>query len=182
MRTKAGVVILLIILFANSVFAQFPIWNKAESQECSVYFQPDSSNSREKTGTTKYEPFTNERLETDLIFKSSVLDGDYQLRTELDGAVYVNSDITSNTIWTADNTYYVLQLIDVNSAMLVIEPGTTIKFVAGVNAGIRVLNGGTIISRGTPNKPILFTSDASSPWISDYYYAIRIDETASTAS
>ncbi|MBN1788585.1 MAG: hypothetical protein JW806_09370, partial [Sedimentisphaerales bacterium] len=175
MRTKIGVVILLTILFVNSIFAQFPIWDKKERQNYLVHIPADSN-------SDAIHPFINKRLGQNSLFKSSVWDGDYQLRTELNGVINVSSDITTNTIWTADNTYYVLQLIDVNSAMLVIEPGTTIRFAAGVNAGIRVLNGGTIISRGTPNEPILFTSDASSPWISDYYYAIRIDETASTAS
>jgi hypothetical protein len=95
----------------------------------------------------------------------------------------ISSNITTNTIWTSDNIYHVLNAIDVNGAMLVIEPGTTVTFAGGgSSAGIKVLNGGTLIARGTPDEPILFTSDSSSPYYDDYYYAAYIEETASTAT
>lgn len=100
----------------------------------------------------------------------------------METVIDVNSPITTNTVWTSDNTYHVLVPIDVNEAMLVIEPGTTVTFAAGTSAGIRVLNGGAIISRGTGENPILFTSDASTPAYNDYYCPLYIEETASSAT
>jgi len=100
----------------------------------------------------------------------------------MDGVIDVNSDITSNAIWTADNTYHVLNAIDVNGALLAIEPGTVVAFAAGVNAGIRIVNGGALISVGRPNEPVIYTSDAVSPWYNDYYCAIYIEESASVCT
>ncbi len=150
-------------------------WQDKQAQRHLLYHPADSGDSADR-------PFANERFEEDLMFEPLAGDDNYQLLTGFDNVIDVSSDITSNTIWTADNTYHILCPIDVNSTMLVIEPGTTIYFAAGVNAGIRVLNGGTLISRGTPDEPIVFTSDAPSPWYSDYSYAVRVEETASTAT
>lgn len=70
-----------------------------------------------------------------------------------DGSVIdVTSDVTTNTLWTADNVYHVLNSIDVNDALLVIEPGTMVAFAAGTNAGIRIINGGALISNGAPRQ------------------------------
>jgi len=100
----------------------------------------------------------------------------------MDGVIDVNSDITSNTMWTAENTYHVLGAIDVNGALLVIEPGTVVTFAAGVNAGMRIVNGGTLISAGTPDEPVIYTSDAMFPQYGDYYCPIYIEESASVCT
>ena len=101
----------------------------------------------------------------------------------LDGnIVEVTSDITTNTLWTADNVYHVLNPIDVNNALLVIEPGTMVTFAVGTDAGIQIINGGALISRGTPSNEIVYTSDAAYPNYEDYYCPIYITETASLAT
>ena len=101
----------------------------------------------------------------------------------LDGnVVEVTSDITTNTLWTADNIYHVLNPIDVNNALLVIEPGTIVAFAAGTNAGISIINGGALTSCGTPGNEIVYTSDATYPDYEDYYCPIYITETASLAT
>lgn len=57
---------------------------------------------------------------------------------------------------------------------------TVIKFAS--NTGIFVNNGGTLISCGTPDNPIIYTSDSLTPDCGDYYCPIYIEETASTAT
>jgi len=97
----------------------------------------------------------------------------------LDGAIDVNSDITTNQIWTAGNTYHITTDISVQ-ALLVIEPGTIILYA--YDTGMFVNNGGTLISSGTPDNPIIYTSDAQYPGYGDYYCPIYIEETASPAT
>jgi hypothetical protein len=72
--------------------------------------------------------------------------------------IEINSDITTNQVWDANNVYHITDVngIDVQ-ALLVIEPGTTVIF--GYQCGLFVNNGGTLISKGTPDKPIIFTPD-----------------------
>ncbi len=83
----------------------------------------------------------------------------------------VGSDITTNQIWTADNIYHIVADISVQ-ALLVIEPGTIVTFAPDV--GMFVNNGGVLISAGTPDEPIVYTSDAAYPDYGDYYCAIFI--------
>jgi hypothetical protein len=71
-------------------------------------------------------------------------------------AIEINSDITTNQLWTANNIYYVTDWVNVQ-ALLVIEPGTMVIF--GYDCGLFVNNGGTLISKGTPDKPIIYTCD-----------------------
>ena len=97
----------------------------------------------------------------------------------LDGTIEVSSDITTNQIWTAGNTYYITADISVQ-ALLVIEPGTTVMFSSGTS--MYVNNGGTLISAGTPDNPIIYTSDSLDPWYGDYYAAIVVEETASAST
>lgn len=78
--------------------------------------------------------------------------------------IEIDSDITVNQFWTADKVYYVaadpnIQAVNVQ-ALLVIEPGTLV--IMGQDSGLFVNNGGTVIAKGTPDKPIIFTPD--------YYY------------
>lgn len=88
----------------------------------------------------------------------------------------VNSDITSNQIWTADNTYHVVADVNVQ-ALLVVEPGTVVTFAP--DKSMLVNNGGTLISVGTPDNPIIYTSDSGTPGYADYYCPMYIEETAS---
>jgi len=94
------------------------------------------------------------------------------------GLIEINSDITTNAIWTAGNTYHVTANVNVQ-ALLVIEPGTVVTFGSGYR--LKVNSGGTIVARGTPGNPIVFTSDAATPAWGDYYCAVLIESTASVA-
>jgi hypothetical protein len=105
--------------------------------------------------------------------------GDGVMTMGIDGVIDVNSDIISNQIWTADNTYHVVADVNIQ-AMLVVEPGTVVKFAS--SGSMSVNNGGTLISVGTPDDPVIYTSDAVEPWFSDYYCPIYIEETASTST
>ena len=73
--------------------------------------------------------------------------------------VNVQSNITSDTTWTADNVYVLLAPIFVETgATLTIEPGTTIL---GEKAGLGTLivaRGGRLIAEGTREAPIVFSS------------------------
>ncbi|MCE5186299.1 MAG: hypothetical protein LLF76_09265 [Planctomycetaceae bacterium] len=110
--------------------------------------------------------------------------------------IEINSDITTNQVWDANNVYYITDVngIDVQ-ALLIIEPGTTVIF--GYRCGLYVNNGGTLISKGTPDKPIIFTPDwlyydypdyigyywQVLPYDGPYYYSpLYIEETASPAT
>ncbi|MEK7254363.1 MAG: hypothetical protein AAB316_06445, partial [Bacteroidota bacterium] len=76
----------------------------------------------------------------------------------LQAQVVVNSDITGSTTWTSNNIY-LLQggcLYVRNDATLTIEPGTIIK---GDEAALIILPGSKIIADGTPERPIVFTSN-----------------------
>ncbi|MBL7215132.1 MAG: hypothetical protein ISS71_05595 [Phycisphaerae bacterium] len=111
--------------------------------------------------------------------------------------VYViDSDITENQVWDANDIYYIVgdpnnsYIVDVNS-LLVIEPGTTV--IMGYQSGLHISDGGALIAKGTPDKPIIFTLD----WVffdypdyvgyywqvynqyGPYYHSIYIEDTAS---
>ncbi|MBN2456959.1 MAG: right-handed parallel beta-helix repeat-containing protein [Sedimentisphaerales bacterium] len=92
------------------------------------------------------------------------------------GVIDISSDITSNQVWTADNTYHIIADVNVQ-ALLVIEPGTVVEFAA--DKVMFVNNGGTLISVGTPNDPVVYTSDSGTPGYDDYYCPMYIEETAS---
>jgi hypothetical protein len=89
------------------------------------------------------------------------------------------SDITTNRIWTATCRYYIMDNVNIR-ALLVIEPGTTIQFAP--NTRMVVKDGGTLISCGTPDKPIIYTSDSVTPNYGDYNCPLQIEETASAST
>jgi hypothetical protein len=71
--------------------------------------------------------------------------------------VTVCGDINTNTIWTADKTYYVACNTYVNNnATLTIEPGTVVKFDTG--ACLFAALYGKLIAEGTAHSYITFTS------------------------
>ena len=75
----------------------------------------------------------------------------------------INSDITVNTTWESGKTYVLSGSINVDGATLTIQPGTIIKFEAGASLHIGYYSNATLIANGTSSKPIIFTSNASSP-------------------
>ena len=74
--------------------------------------------------------------------------------------VSIEGDITSNTTFTADNTYLLKGFVRVQSgATLTIEAGT---FIFGENSSqgsLIIKPGGKIMAMGTESKPIVFTSE-----------------------
>jgi hypothetical protein len=75
--------------------------------------------------------------------------------------VTISANITTNTTWTAGNTYSLGGQIYVkNNATLTIEPGVIIRSNAA-GAGLFVTKGAKLIAEGTVTSPIVFTSGNS---------------------
>ncbi len=81
--------------------------------------------------------------------------------------IRVSSNITTDTYWTADNTYILDALVYVESgASLFIEAGTVVKGAAGQEANAKALivcRGAKIYAEGTAEKPIIFTAESDDP-------------------
>ena len=78
--------------------------------------------------------------------------------------VTVSSNITTNTTWSASNTYLMDGFIHVmDGATLTIEAGTVIYGKIGTKATLIVRQGGKLNAVGTPEKPIVFTSEYTKP-------------------
>lgn len=75
--------------------------------------------------------------------------------------VEVTTNITTDTRWTADRTYYLMGFIKVaNGATLTIDPGTTIYGdYETLGSSLFVLRGARIVANGTADNPIVFTSE-----------------------
>ena len=75
--------------------------------------------------------------------------------------VVVSSKITTNTTWTANNTYKLSgQIFVTGNATLTIEPGTVILGDhTAVGACLLIAKGSKLIANGTASQPIVFTSD-----------------------
>lgn len=75
--------------------------------------------------------------------------------------VTVNTNITTNTTWTAGNVYLLQGQIYVkNNAILTIQPGTVILGDKGTpGSGLFVTQGSQLIANGTATDPIVFTSN-----------------------
>ncbi|MCA9407326.1 MAG: fibronectin type III domain-containing protein, partial [Candidatus Omnitrophica bacterium] len=84
------------------------------------------------------------------------------------GPTTVDSNITVDTIWTADGSPYIIKNnIVVNSvSVLTIQPGTVIRFDG--NFFLKV--SGQMIAEGTATQPIVFTSNKTTPAISNWQY------------
>ncbi|MEQ9304063.1 MAG: hypothetical protein RJQ14_09130, partial [Marinoscillum sp.] len=93
---------------------------------------------------------------TDPVDPSTILEGGI--------GVLVESNITSNTTWSADSIYILDGRVAVESgATLTIEAGTIIKGQAGTGANATALliaKGGMLNAVGTASEPIIFTSVA----------------------
>ncbi len=74
--------------------------------------------------------------------------------------VTINTDITTNTTWTAGNVYLLAAQVFVkNNAILTIEPGTIIRGDKASKGSIIVTKGSKLIAEGTEALPIIFTSN-----------------------
>jgi PKD repeat protein len=76
-----------------------------------------------------------------------------------DAQVIVTGEITTNTNWTNDNIYLLDGWVYVRAgATLTIEPGTVIKGDSDTKGSLIIERGAMIIADGTPEQPIVFTS------------------------
>jgi hypothetical protein len=104
-------------------------------------------------------------------------------KIEVDGATIINNSggnettentilegrITANRTLKAAYTYKLRGLVYVtNGAILTIEPGTKIVGEAGKNGGLIITRRSKIIADGTMDKPIVFTSEKTSPARGDW--------------
>lgn len=78
-------------------------------------------------------------------------------------ASVITSDITSNTTWTAGNTYLVKGVIHVTSGnALTIQNNVVVLFEKSSFAGLVVDKNAKLIVSGTDTNPVVFTSDQES--------------------
>jgi hypothetical protein len=79
------------------------------------------------------------------------------------GMITINSNITSDTYWTADNEYLLDGMIFVtNEADLYIEAGTTVRGAFGQDldaSGLVITRDSRIFAEGSPSNPIIFTAE-----------------------
>lgn len=72
----------------------------------------------------------------------------------------ISGKITANTTWSASNQYLLSGFVYVESGVtLNIEPGTIIKGDGVQKGSLIILPGAKIVAVGTPDKPIVFTSN-----------------------
>jgi hypothetical protein len=92
----------------------------------------------------------------------------------------VGREITTNTTWTlAGSPYIVTQNILVNAGVtLTIEPGVTVK----LNATLDMIIDGKLVARGTKDNMITFTSSSPNPSTTDYWGAIRFNQSSPVAT
>jgi hypothetical protein len=81
-------------------------------------------------------------------------------------ATDVGGPIISDTTWTlANSPYVVIANVEVwEGVTLTIEPGVEVRFNSGYNLQVN----GTLVARGTPAQPILFTSNQANPQSGDW--------------
>ncbi|HLP49286.1 MAG TPA: PKD domain-containing protein [Chitinophagales bacterium] len=74
--------------------------------------------------------------------------------------ITVSSDITASTSWTNDNNYILYGDIIIKSGVtLTIQEGTIIRGDKTTLSRLVVATGGKLIAQGTPEQPIVFTSN-----------------------
>lgn len=91
--------------------------------------------------------------------------------------------ITSNRTLKADYVYKLRGLVYVtNGAVLTIEPGTKIVGEQGRNGGLIITRSCKIIADGTPDKPIVFTSESATPNRGDWAGLVILGNAPTNAS
>jgi hypothetical protein len=87
-------------------------------------------------------------------------------RAQATGVEFVFEPITSNTTWTASNTYVLVDNIFVRNATLTIEPGTVVLGESG--SSLVVSTTARLEAAGTADRPIVFTSRQEAPQPGDW--------------
>ncbi len=74
--------------------------------------------------------------------------------------VEVTGDLTTNTVWTANNKYILKGFVYVKAGtLLTVEPGTVIRGDKATKGTLIIERGAQILAVGTAQKPIVFTSN-----------------------
>jgi hypothetical protein len=81
--------------------------------------------------------------------------------------VLVTQDITTSTVWTANNTYNLQnQIYVMPGATLTIQAGTVVASTTGVGGSLAVTQGAQIYVQGTEKNPVIMTSTSDvATWV-----------------
>ena len=91
--------------------------------------------------------------------------------------------ITASRTLSAQYTYKLRGLVYVtNGAILTIEPGTKIVGENGKTGGLIITRGCKIIADGTAAKPIVFTSEATTPQRGDWAGVVILGQAPANSS
>ena len=94
----------------------------------------------------------------------------------------LNADITADRTLKANSTYTMETMVYVkNGATLTIEGGAIIKVAKGKNALV-ITRGSKIVAVGSSSKPIVFTSNESSPTYGDWGGIVILGKATTNAS
>ena len=97
--------------------------------------------------------------------------------------VILEGRISANRTLHAQYTYKLRGLVYVtNGAILTIEPGTKIVGESGKNGGLIITRSCKIIADGSQDKPIVFTSEASTPQRGDWAGLVILGNAPTNAS
>ncbi len=97
--------------------------------------------------------------------------------------VILEGRITANRTLKAEYTYKLRGLVYVtNGAVLTIEPGTKIVGESGRNGGLIITRSSKISADGTADKPIVFTSEATTPQRGDWAGLVLLGNAPTNAS
>ncbi len=97
--------------------------------------------------------------------------------TVLEGRITANRTLKSGFVYKLRGLVYVT-----NGAILTIEPGTRIVGEQGRTGGLVITRSAKIIADGTPDRPIVFTSEASSPARGDWAGLVILGNAPTNAS
>lgn len=92
-----------------------------------------------------------------------VIANSYALYSVVDQVVSINTDITTDTIFSASNAYLLNKtgVFVRHGATLTIEPGTFVYGSQAQKAALIIDRGGKIVAEGTSLRPIVFTAEAA---------------------
>ncbi len=95
----------------------------------------------------------------------------------LEGRISANRTLKANVVYKLRGLVYVT-----NGAILTIEPGTKIVGELNKQGGLIITRSSKIIADGTPDKPIVFTSEAANPQRGDWSGVILLGNAPTNSS
>ncbi|GEP91612.1 hypothetical protein SAMN05660909_03699 [Chitinophaga terrae (ex Kim and Jung 2007)] len=105
------------------------------------------------------------KIEADTV----IVGGGGSNNNEVTESTLLEGKISKDRTLKAGNTYTIRGIVYVtNGAKLTIEPGTVVRGETSSKGALVITRGSQIIADGTKEKPIVFTSDASSPKRGDW--------------